>query len=75
VIIPDLTKPDPLVTFTKDEIAFVYGHIWKQRYFKKVGDEYYVQPAQWDVIHAIWRKYIIEPDEDWWAELYLSWTP
>ena len=34
-ILPDLTKPDPLVKFTKDDIAFVYGSKWKQRYFTK----------------------------------------
>ena len=50
-IIPDLSKPDPLVTFTKDDIAFVYGSKWKQRYFKKVGDDYFRLPAQWDVTH------------------------
>jgi hypothetical protein len=31
-ILPDLTKPDPVVKFTKDDIAFVYGSKWKQRY-------------------------------------------
>ncbi len=46
-IIPDLSKPDPLVNFTKTDIALVYGSIWKQRYFKKVGDDYYALPAQW----------------------------
>ncbi len=40
-IIPDLSKPDPLVKFTKEEIAFVYGSKWKQRYFTKKGDDYY----------------------------------
>jgi hypothetical protein len=30
-IIPDLTTPDPLVAFTKNDIAFVYGSKWKQR--------------------------------------------
>jgi mono/diheme cytochrome c family protein len=30
-IIPDLSKPDPLVTFSKDDIALVYGSKWKQR--------------------------------------------
>jgi hypothetical protein len=35
-ILPDLTKPDPLVKFTRDDIAFVYGSKWKQRYFTKV---------------------------------------
>src|SRR5512133_2863627 len=32
VISPDLSKPDPLVTFTRNDIAFVYGTRWKQRY-------------------------------------------
>ena len=40
-IIPDLSKPDPLVTFKKDDIAFVYGSKWKQRYFTKIGDDYF----------------------------------
>jgi len=40
-IIPDLSKPDPLVTFTKNDIAFTYGSKWKQRYFTKVGDDYF----------------------------------
>ena len=34
-IIPDFSKPDPLLTFTKEEVAFVYGSGWKQRYFRK----------------------------------------
>jgi predicted CXXCH cytochrome family protein len=69
-IIPDLTKPDPLVTFTKDDIAFVYGSLWKQRYFKKVGDDYFPMPAQWDVTHKIWRPYFVKNGTDWWAPLY-----
>ena len=43
-IIPDLSKPDPLVKFTSDDIAFVYGSKWKQRYFTKKGDDYYPLP-------------------------------
>ncbi len=48
-IIPDFSTPNPLVTFTQDDVAFVYGSKWKQRYFKKVGDDYFPLPAQWDV--------------------------
>ena len=48
-IIPDLSKPDPLVKFTKDDIAFVYGSKWKQRYFTSFGDDYY--PASGAVGH------------------------
>ncbi|MEO8630018.1 MAG: c-type cytochrome [Betaproteobacteria bacterium] len=69
-IIPGLLKPDPLVTFGKDEIALVYGSRWKQRYFKKVGDDYYVLPAQWDVTHKIWRPYFVKNGTDWWTAHY-----
>jgi predicted CXXCH cytochrome family protein len=67
-IIPDLSKPDPLVTFTRADIALVYGSLWKQRYFKKVGDDYFVLPAQWDVVHKSWKPYFVKAD--WWAPLY-----
>jgi predicted CXXCH cytochrome family protein len=69
-IIPDLSKPDPLVTFSKDDIAFVYGSKWKQRYFKKVGDDYFPLPAQWDVTHKIWRAYNVKTGTDWWTPYY-----
>ena len=69
-IIPDLSKPNPLLTFTKDDIAFVYGSKWKQRYFKKVGDDYFPLPAQWDVTHKIWRPYKVAKGTDWWTQYY-----
>ena len=69
-IIPDLSKPDPLVTFTRDDVALTYGSKWKQRYFKQVGDDYFVFPAQWDVTHKVWRPYFVKNGTDWWAALY-----
>src|SRR5262249_49987557 len=36
VILPDLSKADPLLTFKRDDIALVYGTKWKQRYFQRV---------------------------------------
>jgi predicted CXXCH cytochrome family protein len=69
-IIPDLSKPNPLVKFTKDDIAFVYGSKWKQRYFTKKGDDYYPLGAQWDVSHNIWRAYMVAPNTDWWVAFY-----
>lgn len=69
-IIPDLSKPDPLVTFTENDIALTYGSKWKQRYFKKVGDDYFPLPAQWDVTHKIWRPYMVAPGTDWWVSYY-----
>jgi predicted CXXCH cytochrome family protein len=69
-IIPNLSKPDPLLTFTKDDVAFVYGSRWKQRYFTKIGDDYFPQPAQWDVTHGVWKRYFVPNNADWWAPLY-----
>jgi predicted CXXCH cytochrome family protein len=69
-IIPDLSKPDPLVTFTKDQIAWVYGSKWKQRYFTKVGDDFYPLGAQWDVTHKQWRAYRVANGTDWWTAFY-----
>jgi predicted CXXCH cytochrome family protein len=69
-ILPDLTAPDPLVTFRKEDIALVYGSRWKQRYFKKIGDDYFPLSAQWDVTHQIWRPYFVKNGTDWWAALY-----
>ena len=70
VIIPDLSKPDPLVTFKLDDIAFVYGSKWKQRYFTKVGDDYFPLGAQWDITNKVWRAYLVQPNTDWWVPFY-----
>jgi predicted CXXCH cytochrome family protein len=70
VVIPDFSKPDPLLTFKLDDVAFVYGTKWKQRYFKKVGNDYFPLPAQWDVNHKIWRAYFVQPNTDWWVPFY-----
>ena len=68
-IIPDLST-DPFAKFTRDQVALVYGSIWKQRYFSKKGDDYFPQPAQWDITHHIWRPYFVANGADWWAPLY-----
>jgi predicted CXXCH cytochrome family protein len=69
-VLPDFAKPDPLLTFTLQDVAFVYGSKWKQRYFKKVGDDYYPLPAQWDVTNRVWRPYFVQPNTDWWVAHY-----
>ena len=47
-VLPDFTKADPLLTFKLDDVALTYGSKWKQRYFKRVGNDFYPLPAQWD---------------------------
>jgi len=69
-IVGDFSKPNEFVTFKKSDIAFTYGSLWKQRYFTKVGDDYFVLPAQWDVQHKVWRRYYVAAGTDWWVEHY-----
>jgi predicted CXXCH cytochrome family protein len=68
--IPDFSKPDPVLTFTKDDVALVYGSRWKQRYFTRKGDDFFPLPVQWDVTHARWLPYHVPKNADWWAPLY-----
>ena len=69
-VIPDFSKPDPLLTFKLEDVAFTYGSKWKQRYFKKVGDDYFPLPAQWDVTNKVWRAYNAKVGTDWWTAHY-----
>src|SRR5246127_2862604 len=71
-IIPDL-KTNNVARFSVDQVALVYGSRWKQRYFTKIGDDYYPLPVQWDVGNRKWLKYHV-PDvgADWWAAYYPS---
>jgi predicted CXXCH cytochrome family protein len=48
----------------------VYGTKWKQRYFTKIGNDYFPLGAQWDVTHKIWRAYMVQPGTDWWVPFY-----
>lgn len=69
-VLPDFSKPDPLLTFSLDSVALVYGSGWKQRYFRKVGDDYFPYPAQWDVKNETWRRYHVAENTDWWVPFY-----
>jgi predicted CXXCH cytochrome family protein len=69
-IIPDL-KTNTIAKFTGDQVAFVYGSKWKQRYFTKAGEDYYPLGVQWDISNRKWLPYHV-PDTgaDWWTAFY-----
>jgi predicted CXXCH cytochrome family protein len=69
-IIPNLATNPISPKFTQDQVALVYGSIWKQRYFTKIGDDYFPEPAQWDVSHRVWRPYFVAKGTDWWEPFY-----
>src|SRR6202790_2297358 len=69
-VLGDFTHPDPARTFTLDDVAFIYGSRFKQRYFPRRGDELYPLPAQWDVEKRRWLPYHVEAGTDWWVPYY-----
>jgi predicted CXXCH cytochrome family protein len=68
-LIPNLTT-DTVARFALNQVAFVYGSLWKQRYFTKIGDDYFPLPAQWEVKNHTWSKYFVRKGADWWAPFY-----
>ena len=69
-IIPNLATNNVSPKFSKEQVAFTYGSVWKQRYFTKIGDDYFPEPAQWDITNKKWLPYFVPPTGDWWAPLY-----
>lgn len=68
-VIPNLAT-DTVAKFGLEQVAFVYGSLWKQRYFTKVGDDYFPLPAQWEIKNQKWSKYFVREGTDWWASFY-----
>ena len=69
-VVGDFATANPLVTFGLNEVAFTYGSRWKQRYFTRRGDDYYVLPAQWDIQKRRWLPFHVEKGTDWWVPHY-----
>ena len=69
-VLGDFKHPNPVVTFTLDQVAFVYGSRYKQRYFTHRGNDYYPLPAQWDIQKHRWLPYHVEKGTDWWEPFY-----
>ena len=70
LVLGDFGNPTPAVTFSLGQVALVYGTKWKQRYFTKVGSDYFPLGAQWDVTNKQWRPYLVAPNTDWWVPHY-----
>lgn len=69
-VLGDFTRTEPLRNFTIDDVAFVYGSRYKQRYFTRRGTDYFPLPAQWDVAKKRWLPYHVESGTDWWVAFY-----
>lgn len=61
-ILGDFSKPDPAVTFKKEDVKFVVGSKWEQVYVHMVDGEYYPLTAKWMVMQKKWVPYKVK---DW----------
>jgi len=61
-IVGDFASEDPDLTFTRDEVSYVVGGQFSQRYLTQLDGELYVLPAQWNVTADEWVAY---HEEDW----------
>lgn len=61
----DFSSGDTVLTFKLEDVDMVVGSRFKQRYAKKIGDDFYMFPAQWNVETKQWVEY--QPKNDWWA--------
>ncbi len=61
-ILGDFASDDLDLTFTVDDVAYVVGGQFSQRYLTELDGELYVLPAQWNVTSGEWVSY--HPD-DW----------
>lgn len=69
-ILGDLAT-NTVAKFSVDQVAFVYGSLWKQRFFTKIDGEYYPLPVQWDIGNKKWLPYHVPAKgADWWAQYY-----
>ncbi len=64
-VLGDFASQNPVLTFSLEDVDMLVGSRFKQRYAKKIGDDYYMLPAQWNVNTNKWVAY--KPKNDWWA--------
>ncbi len=64
-VLGNFSSEDPDLTFPLDDVDLVIGSRVKQRYAKKINDDYYMLPSQWNVETQEWVPY--QPKKDWWA--------
>ncbi|MGD8624297.1 MAG: multiheme c-type cytochrome [Anaerolineae bacterium] len=58
----DFTSTDPDLTFDREEVVYVVGGQFSQRYLAQIDGQLFVLPAQWNVASEEWVAY--HPD-DW----------
>ena len=69
-MLPDFTKPDPLVTFKLNDVAFVYGANGSSATSRRSATTTFRCRRSGTSRIEIWRPYMVQPNTDWWVPLY-----
>ncbi|MBI5049117.1 MAG: cytochrome C [Deltaproteobacteria bacterium] len=67
-VLGDFTSKDPVLTFKPEDVDMLIGSRFKQRYAKKISDDYFIHPAEWNIAKKKWQPYV--PKKDWWVPQY-----
>lgn len=60
IILGDFAVEDPDRIFTRDDVEWVVGGQYKQRYLTEIDGRLYVLPAEWNVVNGEWVEYEAE---------------
>ncbi|MDO8127121.1 MAG: cytochrome c3 family protein [Candidatus Brocadiales bacterium] len=67
-LVADFGKQDISTQFSLNDVDLLVGGRFKQRFMKKIGDDYYMLPIQWNVATKEWVRYF--PRDEWWVSQY-----
>ncbi|MBI2470474.1 MAG: cytochrome C [Planctomycetes bacterium] len=67
-LVADFSIKSKYRTFEQEDVDLLIGSRFKQRFMKRIGNDYYMFPAQWNVATKEWVKYF--PEDEWWCEYY-----
>lgn len=60
IILSDFASPDTDLTFAREDVQWVIGGQYKQRYLTELDGELYVLPAEWNILTGEWVSYEVE---------------
>lgn len=67
-LVADFSKKDISLPFGLEDVDLLLASRFKQRFMRKIGDDYYVLPMQWNVATKEWVRYF--PKDEWWVSQY-----
>ncbi len=70
-IVGDFNQPSEYRQFELEDVKWVIGSRWKQRYIGEVDEMDVVYPAQWSVSQKKWQPY--RGRGDWWYPHHQDW--